>query len=86
MMPNTLNIYLYIYLIFAYPCLHHPRTQHVVGRTASAWNIWKRGKKELMVVILVVFGMNVKTVQNFSHFKCFIQISEHKLLHCGEYR
>ena len=37
-----------------------------------------------MVVVLVVFGMNVKTVQNFSHFKCFIQISEHKLLHCGE--
>ena len=36
MMPNTLNIYLYIYLIFAYPCLHHPCTQHVVGRTASA--------------------------------------------------
>ena len=44
-----------------------------------------------MVVVLVVFETcenhechNLITVQNFSLLKYFIQISEHKLLHCGE--
>ena len=54
MMSNTLNIYLYIYLIFAYPrlCLHHQCTQHVVGcsaRTKYFSISRKRGMNEVII-------------------------------------